>query len=171
MIFFQDLNNISQQDKQKFIQWKADIELCDLIMSKPMNLSLEKLEEWIKNNSNDSNQYFKSVYRVSDNKLIGLARLMFIDQVSRIAEVGLYIGDKEDRKGMYGSAILNQLIEVAERKYHLNKVFAKIHNNNIGSMKLFENAGFVLEGNLREHYYSNVTNEFVSVAVVSKFFS
>jgi ribosomal-protein-alanine N-acetyltransferase len=108
---------------------------------------------------------------VSDNKLIGLARLMFIDQVSRIAEVGLYIGDKEDRKGMYGSAILNQLIEVAERKYHLNKVFAKIHNNNIGSMKLFENAGFVLEGNLREHYYSNVTNEFVSVAVVSKFFS
>ena len=40
MIFFQDLNNISQQDKQKFIQWKADIELCDLIMSKPMNLSL-----------------------------------------------------------------------------------------------------------------------------------
>lgn len=169
MIFFQDLNNISQQDKQKFIQWKGDIELCDLIMSKPMNLSLEKVGDWIKNNSNDSNQYFKSVYRVSDNKLIGLARLMFINQISRIAEVGLYIGDKEDRKGKYGSAILNQLIEVAERKYHLNKVFAKIHNNNIGSMKLFEKAGFIEEGCLREHYFSNLSNEFIDVFILSKF--
>lgn len=169
MIFFQDLNNISQQDKQKFIQWKGDIEICDLIISTPVNLSLKQLEHWIKNNSNDSNQYFKSVYRVYDNKLIGLARLMFIDQVSQIAEVGLYIGDKEDRKGKYGSAILNQLIEAAEKKYHLNKVFAKIHNDNFGSMKLFEKAGFVQEGRLRDHYFSNNSIKFIDVLILSKF--
>lgn len=169
MIFFQDLNKLNQNDKQKFIEWKGDIELCDLIMSTPVNLSLEQLEYWIMNNSSDSNQYFKSVHRVSDNKLIGLARLMFIDKVSRIAEVGLYIGDQEDRKGKYGSAILNHLIEVANGRFNLNKVFAKVNKNNIGSIKLFEKTGFVIEGNLMDHYFSNVTNEFISVLVLSKF--
>jgi RimJ/RimL family protein N-acetyltransferase len=169
MIFFQDLNKISQHDKQKFIEWKADAELCDLIMSTPVNLSSEQLEYWIENNFNDPNQYFKSVHRVSDNKLIGLARLMFIDQISRIAEVGLYIGDIEDRKGKYGTAILNQLIEVAEKKYLLNKIFAKIQNHNFGSIKLFKKAGFIEEGLLRDHYFSKISNEFIDVLILSKF--
>lgn len=171
MIFFKDLNKINQQDKQKFIEWKGNIELCDLIMSTPVNLSMVQLDYWIKNNSNDTNQYFKAVHRVSDNKLIGLARLMFVDKVSRIAEVGLYIGDIEDRNGKYGTEILNKLIEVAKGQYLLNKVFAKIHNRNIGSIKLFERAGFVVEGNLRDHYFSNIENEFFSVFILSKFLS
>lgn len=169
MIFFKDLRELNEDDKQKFIKWKCDEELCDLIMSVPIHLNFDQLESWIHINSSDTNQYFKCVHRDSDNKLIGLARLMFIDRVSQIAEVGLYIGDLEDRKGQYGSFILNRLIEAAHTKYNLNKVFAKIHDKNIGSKRLFEKAGFIVEGCLREHYFSINKNEFISVLILSKY--
>jgi ribosomal-protein-alanine N-acetyltransferase len=169
MIFFQDLYSLEQFEKQKFIDWKGDIDLCDLIMSSPVNLNLEQLDNWIEKNSTDNHQYFKCVYRKSDNKLIGLARLMFIDLDSRIAEIGLYIGDIEDRKGKYGTEILNNLVKVAISEFNLNKVFAKIQNDNIGSLRLFENAGFIVEGCLREHYFSLNKNQFITVVVLSKF--
>ena len=169
MIFFRELNILDKNDKQKFKEWKRNIELCDLIMSDPVNLNSDQLEYWIIKNSNDSNQYFKSVHRASDNNLIGLARLMFIDNVSRIAEVGLYIGNVEDRNGNYGSLILKHLIEVAFDEYRLNKIFARISDSNKGSINLFKKFQFTMEGKLRDHHYSCLHNRFNDVLILSKF--
>ena len=138
-------------------------------MSNPVNLNLEQLENWIEKNTRDVNQYFKSVHRLEDNKLIGLARLMYIDFDSRIAEIGLYVGDLEDRNGGYGVEILNHLVNIASNHYKLNKEFARIHEKNTGSIKLFEKDGFIVEGCLRDHYCSSLNSGYLNVLLFSKF--
>jgi [ribosomal protein S5]-alanine N-acetyltransferase len=169
MIYFENLTSLSTQDKYKFIKWKKDLQLCDLIMSSPVELTIDGVNEWIYKNSNDANQFFKSVVRVEDKQVIGLARLMFIDNVAKHAEIGLYIGDSIDRSKNAGVNILNLLLQVAESKYRLNKVYAKIHEGNMGSIRLFCNAGFIKEGTLRQHYYSRISNCFKDVYIYSTF--
>jgi RimJ/RimL family protein N-acetyltransferase len=169
MIKFKDLSKLNCFEKQRLIDWKSDSELSDKIMSIPVTLSLNELELWIQNNEKDQNQFCKSVHLIFDDHLIGLARLMFIDTEAKIAEVGLYIGDVKNRKGNYGTEILNSLITIAREIYDLNKLYARININNIGSIKLFEKFDFIIEGNLREHYFSKINDEYVTVLIMSKF--
>lgn len=169
MIYFENLTSLSTKDKYKFIRWKNDHQLCDLIMSSPVELTIDGVNEWINKNSNDANQFIKSVVRVADKQVIGLARLMFIDSAAKHAEIGLYVGDTIDRSKNAGVNILNLLIQVAESKYSLNKVYAKIHEDNLGSIRLFCNAGFIKEGVLRQHYFSRISNCYKDVHIYSTF--
>lgn len=169
MIYFKDLTSLDEEGKYNFIVWKKDELLADLIMSKPIEFSVIDLELWINNNSLDKNQFFKCVCRKSDSKVIGLARLMFIDRDSKVAEIGLYIGNVEDRNNKIGSEIIHLLTEFANRELQLNKIYAKINETNTGSIKLFLRLGFILEGILKKHYYSSIRKDFVDVFIYSKF--
>ncbi|MEJ7609701.1 MAG: GNAT family protein [Ferruginibacter sp.] len=72
------------------------------------------------------------------------------------AELGYWLAEPYWGKGIITKAI-SEIIEFAFRNYDINRVFARPFGNNIGSQKVLEKAGFVLEGRFENTFIKNGT--------------
>ncbi|MDA8566774.1 GNAT family N-acetyltransferase [Schleiferiaceae bacterium] len=152
---------------EKLKNWKADRNLCDLIMSKPVTLSKDETREWLRRNQADENQEIKGLFL--NGELVGVARLMFINSEDSLAEIGLYIGGENTRGLGLGTLALSQLEEIARDKWRLNKLYARILDSNISSVMLFKGQGYSREGLLRSHYRSIITSKWNDIIYLAKF--
>lgn len=152
---------------EKIRRWKSDIELCDMIMSRPSLLSIDETNKWIKKNTEDQNQLLFGIY--AEGILKGIVRLMFINEISGTAEVGIYIGTDSHRGLGLGKASLQKIIQVAKEEKHLNKLYARIRGLNEASLKLFKSQGFSQEGFLKNHYKSLISGSYDNVIYLGKF--
>ncbi|WP_234394483.1 GNAT family N-acetyltransferase [Thermococcus piezophilus] len=65
-----------------------------------------------------------------------------------------YLAPEERSKG-YGSETVRLLCEYAFRHRNLHKVWAKVHADNVPSIRVLEKNGFVLAGRLRDHVWND----------------
>lgn len=102
------------------------------------------IKNWLKSvTDNESNCYY-SVFE--EGKSVGHVSLQNIDTVRRVAEVGIVIGEKYAWNRGYGKKALLEVINIAEDKYSLERLLARISESNKNSIKLFENIGFISDG-------------------------
>ena len=67
-----------------------------------------------------------------------------------------YIMVNPDMHGKgFGSKVSYWMYNYAFLKLHLNKIYLNTNNHNIAAYKIYENAGFSLEGILRQHKLKN----------------
>lgn len=141
--------------------------------------SLSQLREW--RNQPELRKYFREYREISDvmqenwyntrvlnnncqvdfeihdkitNKLIGHCSLNYISWTNRTAELGIYIGDPDFRRGGYGFDALKLLMDYAFKTLNLNRVWCEVFANN-GAINVYRKAGFVDEGLLRQHHYED----------------
>lgn len=86
-------------------------------------------------------------------KLVGACGLTGIDFVAGHAEVSLYVGPPEARHKGIGLLCLDRLAHYAFTELRLHRLYAEIYGCNVASQRLFEKAGYVLEGTMREHVF------------------
>ncbi|UCP10563.1 GNAT family N-acetyltransferase [Pseudomonas sp. MM213] len=77
-------------------------------------------------------------------KIVGRANLKDIDTSARAAEVGYRIAQSACAKGLATRAV-RHLIEQAQLRWDLNQLVANVYVDNIGSAKVLERCGFVIE--------------------------
>lgn len=80
----------------------------------------------------------------ADGKIVGRANLKDIDMSARSAEVGYRIAESACAKGLATRAV-RHLIEQAQLHWVLNQLVANVYVDNIGSAKVLERCGFVIE--------------------------
>lgn len=81
-----------------------------------------------------------------DGELAGCIGLELQEDVSRIgAEIGYWIGEPFWGKGVATLAVSIMIKYVAENFAHLVRIYAKVFEHNIASMKVLEKNGFHLE--------------------------
>lgn len=81
---------------------------------------------------------------------IGLIDIFDFDPVNQRAGVGIIISDESERRKGVGSEALDLLIHYAFRQLQLHQLYANIDEENIASVTLFTNFGFVLAGVKKE---------------------
>ena len=81
---------------------------------------------------------------------IGLIDIFDFDPVNQRAGVGIIISDESERGKGVGSEALDLLIHYAFRQLQLHQLYANIDEENIASVTLFTNFGFVLAGVKKE---------------------
>lgn len=82
-------------------------------------------------------------------KIVGRANLKDIDMSARSAEVGYRIAQSACAKGLATRAV-RHLIEQAQLRWDLNQLVANVYVDNIGSAKVLERCGFVIEQTSRQ---------------------
>ncbi len=98
------------------------------------------------------------IFSLELNKHIGNIKLGWIDRHHSTAEVGLLIGDKNAwGKGIATEAI-QLTIEVA-KQLELRKLTAGYYESNIGSKRVFEKSGFVVEGKRKAQFLLDEKSE------------
>ena len=70
------------------------------------------------------------------------------------AELGYWLAEPFWGKGIITNAI-KQVIEFGFKTYDINRIFARPYGTNIGSQKVLEKAGFVLEGRFEKTIFKN----------------
>jgi RimJ/RimL family protein N-acetyltransferase len=140
-----------------FVRWSVDPEVHDLSDDNPRPPSPEQaaaaLERWI-TAPQDAVRRFVLCLR-DGGAPIGFADIALIELEHARAMLGLVVGEKALWGRGYGREALAGLLHVSFAGLGLRRVGASIYATNARSMRLFEGAGFVREGVLREHVWKH----------------
>jgi RimJ/RimL family protein N-acetyltransferase len=165
------LEKISLEDSDRIAKWKSDPTLATLIMSNSNAVSDSDAKDWIQRNSSDPNQRLNGIYLENDcsKELLGITRLMFIDFVSEVAELGIYLGDETKRGIGLGKKAMLLTVDQAFKELKLRKLYLKVNANNEKALALYLKFEFKTEGVLKEHYYNSNACRFEDIVYMALF--
>jgi RimJ/RimL family protein N-acetyltransferase len=146
---------LSETHLERLTSWKNDAALARQIAAHPAQFSDSQVREWMQRQASDPNQVFLGIFAQTDGAVIGVARLMFIDWVSGVAELGIFIGDGIARGRGLGQAAVRLLLQRAFGPLGLHRVFLRVIASNEGAVGCYRACGFTEEGRLREHFLSD----------------
>ena len=91
----------------------------------------------------------------ADGRMIGHCALFNFDETAHTCELGITIGDKHYWGRGYGRDAVRVLLDYGFRLRNFRKVWLRVWGNNERGIRAYRAAGFVEEGRLREHVWSN----------------
>jgi RimJ/RimL family protein N-acetyltransferase len=90
-----------------------------------------------------------------DGIYVGQCGLMHINTTAQTCELGIMIGDKRYWGQGYGREAVGLLLVYAFRYRNMRRVWLWVHAANERGIRAYRACGFVEEGRLRQHVYSN----------------
>lgn len=91
----------------------------------------------------------------ADGHFIGQCALFRFDDVAHTAELGITIGDKAYWGKGYGREAIALLLDYGFRLRNLRKIWLQVNGDNERAQHAYRACGFVEEGRLRQHVWSN----------------
>ncbi|GAA4479823.1 GNAT family protein [Microbacterium panaciterrae] len=85
-----------------------------------------------------------------DGETVGTVGLFDIDELSRHAEVGIALSPAVRGRGI-GTDAIRQIVEFAFVRANLRRVHLEVISSNAAAIRVYEKAGFIVEGRQREH--------------------
>jgi RimJ/RimL family protein N-acetyltransferase len=149
------LRAVEREDVKKFCAWVNDPEVTHhLTLYLPMSVVDE--ENWFDSLSKRDQAEKPLAIEVRNGdgwKMIGNCGVFGIDPISRLGELGIMIGEKDEWDKGYGTATMRLLLRHCFDTLNLNRVYLHVYAENVRGKRAYEKAGFVEEGRLREAVY------------------
>lgn len=112
------------------------------------------------NNLQDERDFLENIVEEDNNqvhllistgqKRLGLVSLFDINRDDGNAEIGIWITPSEQGKG-YGTEACKLITDYGFNELRLHRIYARVHEHNSASLKMFEKLDFEKEGVWREH--------------------
>jgi len=144
------LSPMNIEDAETYVKWLNDLRVSDGVGNSSWIISLQAEKEWINQNVNSYN--FAIVLQESDT-LIGNCGINNLHQISRHAEIGIFIGDEDNRSKGYGAEALRLLLGFCFDYLNLNNVMLKVFSFNERAINCYKKVGFKEVGRRRQSYY------------------
>ncbi len=142
---------LKTEDAEKILEWVNDKEVATRTGGWSININNEFEKEFIKNSKDDMHNY--GIVRKEDNELIGCCGIKDIHPIHRYCEIGLFIGNKDERGKGYGYETVSLLCDYAFNYLNINSISLEYFSNNENAKKCYEKVGFKEVGRKRESYY------------------
>ncbi|MDF2589109.1 MAG: family N-acetyltransferase [Anaerocolumna sp.] len=144
------LSPMNPADAETYTKWLNDLEVTDGLGNSIRITSLDNERAWIQQNSG---QYEFAIVRLEDDKLLGNCGFHNIDHLRQCSELGLFIGDEENRNQGYGAEVLNLLLDYGFNYLNFNNVMLKVFSFNERAINCYKKVGFKEIGRRRKSYY------------------
>ncbi len=149
------LRGIEETDLGNIVGWINDEEVNRLMFVGERPASLELLtEEWRHETRSSKNMAF-AVCLKEDNSFIGTAGLYSINWIMRSAELRVFLGNKDYWGRGIGTEVIKLLVVYGFARLNLNRIWLGVNMENAAATRVYEKAGFVKEGILRQEQYRN----------------
>lgn len=148
------LSPMNIEDAQTYVRWLNDARTTDGLGSTNRVLSVEQERRWLESNAGE---YQFAIVRKSDDCLLGNIGFGDLDLIHQRAEVGLFIGEEENRGHGYGAQALCLLLDYGFRQLNLNNVMLKLYSFNERALACYKKVGFREIGRRRQACYVNGT--------------
>jgi RimJ/RimL family protein N-acetyltransferase len=137
----------------EYFDWLNDREVTKFLDSGAFPNTPERLEEYYRSVALSPNNVMLAIIDKESDKHIGNIRLGPINWITRIAPLGIMIGNKEFWGKGYATEAIQLILEYAFKRLNLHKVNAGIVAIHQASIRAFEKAGFKIEGQARSQFY------------------
>lgn len=144
------LSPMNIDDAETYVKWFNDFNVTDGLGSSCRITSLEGEKEWLRQNTG---QYQFAIVKLEDDILIGNCGINGLDQLRQCAEIGIFIGDEENRNKGYGAEALNLLLDYCFDYLNVNNVMLKVFSFNERAISCYRKLGFKEIGRRRQSYY------------------
>jgi RimJ/RimL family protein N-acetyltransferase len=144
------LRPFEPSDAEAYRRWCADPEVVRLGSLGPP-LSLVQAERRIERLADDhgKDQFAFVICLLTDERPIGEASLFKLDRAHGSAELGIFIGERDEWGNGYGTDAVNALVDFGFRELRLERIHLEVWTENPRAIRAYEKAGFVHEGTLR----------------------
>mgnify|MGYP001051366398 CR=1 FL=1 len=149
------LRALEPDDYKVTVKWRNDDEMWSMVGGPKYFVSSEYEKQWILNAINNTNEIRLGICLKEKEELIGLCSLTEIDWANRNAQSSSMIGEKKYRGKGYGTEARLLLLQYAFYERGFERIWAKILEKNIGSIKMVEKCGYKKEGILRNSVLKN----------------
>ena len=136
-------------DADKYCRWLMDMDIMKTIEYMYLN---EEKEKVLLSDLMEDNRLFGIVENISD-KLIGATGLHQIDNISRRAMYGIFIGDKSFHGKGFGYEATNLILDYGFNVLNLNSIWLMCYSYNEKAISLYEKMGFKHSGKFRKAKY------------------
>lgn len=149
------LRGLSRKDVERLPAWINDEEVNRLLYQGlvPAQETL-LVEQWERDIRSDRTVVL-AVCDKESGQLIGTTGLYDINWVFRHAEFRVFIGEKSFWGRGMGTECTKLMVIYGFEKLNLNKVWLGVVTENKAAVRVYEKAGFVKEGILRQEQYRN----------------
>ena len=148
------LAGIDPQELGKaFSGWNRDSEYMRMLDSDPPHLhSVKATTAWIEKHIEEKPEvtYWFTMRALEDDRLLGDIELAVTSWGSQDAFVGIGIGEREFWGKGCGSEALQLILRYAFLELNLRRVSLSVFEYNRRAIRIYEKAGFRLEGSLRQ---------------------
>ena len=150
------LRGITRDDLERLWQFNNDVEV-ELAGGgdPPYPQSLARLQAEFDQDTARGGRDSTSFAIEADGKFIGQCALFHYDTVASTCELGITIGDKDYWAKGYGREAITLLLDYAFRLRNIRKVWLQVHAHNPRAISAYKACGFIEEGRLRAHVWSN----------------
>jgi RimJ/RimL family protein N-acetyltransferase len=150
------LRSITRADLPRLCEFNNDLEV-ELASGgdPPFPQSLDRLQAEYDQNIARGGRDGTDFAIEADGKLIGQCALFNLNSTAQVCELGITIGDKAYWGQGYGRESISLLVEYAFRYLNYRKVWLQVHATNQRAIRAYLASGFVEEGRLRAHLWSN----------------
>ena len=147
------LRSISESDvRQEYCDWLNDPEINCYLESRYQTQTLADIARFVAEKRDSDSEYLFAMVRNADDKHFGNIKIGPIRPRHRLADVSLFIGNRDYWGKGFASEAIKRITSFAFDELCLNKVSASIYADNVGSVQAFIKAGWQREAVLRRHY-------------------
>ena len=148
------LRILEETDLEKTIAWINDPEISEIMGYLPVKSKTAQLN-WYKSIDGDPSRYIFAICLNQTNEHIGNVGLGNIDYINSHCMFNIFIAQKENRSNGIGTEATKLALSFAFNQLNLNKVYLRTSERFISANKMYIKMGFVRDGVLREHYFTN----------------
>ena len=151
-----ELARMQQEESACFYPWIGDPEVIQYSLSAFQNLKTPaQIDHWFAATLRDEKSINLGIYLQETKELIGYAGLSNLSATNQSGEYFILIGAKDYWGKGVGTAVTKQVLTLGFAAHQLNRIMLTVSESNIGGVKAYTKAGFVVEGRLRAACYRN----------------
>lgn len=163
---FVTLRPVGEGDLERIRTWRNSPEVASFHAERDP-ISAEKQQRWFRKVCDDPSYYVWVICKKEGESPIGVAHIKDLHAVHRRAEVGLYLGEVEERGGPFGGEAFYLTLTFAFGELALHKIYGHYLHSNEVARRLNAHFGFVEEGLFREEvFYDDAFHDYVRVGVL-----
>lgn len=145
---------INKDDLGRITRWLNDPEISDIMGYLP-TFSIESQNSYYDKLIIDKTRFIFAICQKENDEHIGNVGLGNIDYIHRHAMFSIFIFEYNSRYLGFGTEATRLCLDFAFNRLNLNKVYLRTSERFVSAIKMYEKIGFVKEGIMRQHYYTN----------------
>ena len=149
------LRAYKSNDIERAYEYVNDAELIRYLSPDvPFPMTYKEEKEWIEGQGkNKEGTYSFAIEDLESGKYIGGCGVDKVNWLTRVATVGIMIGDKNYWGRGYGTDAMNTLIKFIFSNMNINKIKLYTFSFNERAQRCYEKCGFKIEGILKEEVF------------------
>lgn len=149
------LRALEPEDHLNIHKWRQDEEIKRNYGGIPLFSSTINEKSWVESRIFDKQNVSCAICLKETDEFIGCIFLNDIDYHNRTAQAPVYIGEKQFWNSGYATDARILMLKYAFIDRGLERVWAKVLEDNSGALKMHEKTGYKKEGLLRKSCYRN----------------